>query len=433
MNLQTLKSQINSGAIDTVIVAFPDVFGRLVGKRVTGKFFLDHVAKHGTHACNYLLTVNIEMDPQSGFQLANWEQGFGDFELRPDFSTVRVLPWQAGTALVLCDCLHPDGKWVAEAPRSVLRRQVEALAKKNLACRIASELEFFMFNENYHEAFAAGYRNLTPSSDYRIDYHTMQPARDEFTLRAVRNWRTEAGVPVESSKGEWGRGQHEVNFVYDQPLPMADMHVVFKQGIKEIAAQHVKSITFMAKPWAAEVGSSCHIHLSLWRGGKNRFWTAAQRGTRAKAETGSRLFRQFLGGLMKYSPELCYFFAPTINSYKRYQAASWAPTKMAWSHDNRTVGFRVVGHDDSFRIENRMPGADANPYLAFAAMIAAGMAGVEEGLDCGKDYRGNAYVDPRLRALPKSLREAADLLERSQLARKVFGDHVVDFYVHTAR
>jgi len=251
---------------------------------------------------------------------------------------------------------------------------------------------------------------------------------------------TAARVPVESSKGEWGRGQHEVNFVYDQPLPMADGHVVFKQGVKEIAAQHGKSVSFMPKPWASEVGSSCHIHISLWQGGKNLFWAAGKGGTgpkseirNAKSERGSKLFRQFLGGLMKFSPELCYFFAPTINSYKRYQSASWAPTKMVWSHDNRTVGFRVVGENSSFRIENRMPGADANPYLAYAAMIAAGMAGVEEGLDCGKDYRGNAYIDPRLRALPKSLREAADLLERSQLARKVFGDHVVDFYVHTAR
>ena len=435
-----LASRIRSGAIDTVIVAFPDVFGRLVGKRFTGKFFLDHVARHGTHACNYLLTVNIEMDPQDGFTLANWEQGFGDFAMCPDFGTTRMLPWLSGSALVLCDYAHHNGKPVDEAPRSVLRRQVEALAKRKLTCHIASELEFFLFNENYHEAFTAEYRNLTPSSAYRIDYHTMQPARDEFTLRVVRNWMTEARVPVESSKGEWGRGQHEVNFVYDQPLPMADMHVVFKQGIREIAAQHGKSITFMPKPRASEVGSSCHIHISLWRDGKNLFQAEDQRRTRPKSgvrspefQTGSKLFRQFLGGLMKYSPGLCYCFAPTINSYKRYQSASWAPTKMAWSHDNRTVGFRVVGQNSSFRIENRMPGADANPYLAYAAMMAAGMAGVDEGIDCGKDYHGNAYVDPRLRALPKSLRQAADLLDQSAFARKAFGDHVVDFYVRTAR
>src|SRR5437870_11433084 len=312
MNLQTLRTKINDGGIDTVIVAFPDVFGRLVGKRFTGKFFLDHVVKHGTHACNYLLAVNIEMDPQDGFKLANWEKGVGDFEMRPDFSTVRFVPWQSGTALVLYDYLHHDGRFVVEAPRSVLRRQVDALAKNKLTCRIATELEVFLFNESFHDAFAAEYHQLTPSSDYRIDYHTMQPARDEFTMRAVRNWMTAARVTVESSKGEWGRGQHEVNFVYDQPLPMADGHVVFKQGVKEIAAQHGKSVSFMPKPWASEVGSSCHIHISLWQGRKNLFWAAGKGGTgpkpeiqNAKSERGSKLFRQFLGGLMKFSPELC--------------------------------------------------------------------------------------------------------------------------------
>jgi glutamine synthetase len=426
MNLQTLKTKIGKGEIDTVITVFPDVFGRLVGKRFTGKFFLDHVAGHGTHGCNYLLTVNLEMDPLDGFKVANWDKGFGDFEFRPDATTIRALPWQPGAALVLCDYRHHDGELVAEAPRSVLRRQIQAVARRKFTCYTASELEFFLFNQSFHDAFTADYRNLTPSSDYRIDYHTMQPTRDEAIFRSVRNWMTEARVPVESSKGEWGRGQHEVNFVYDEPLPMADMHVVFKQGMKEIAAQHGKSVTFMPKPWAPEVGSSCHIHISLWREGKNAFWDA-------KRGEGTPLFRQFLGGLMKYSPELCYCFAPTINSYKRYQAASWAPTKMAWSHDNRTVGFRVVGQENSFRIENRMPGADANPYLAFAAMMAAGLAGMEEQLDCGKEYRGNAYVDPKLKSLPKSLREAADLLDASKLARKSLGDAVVEFYVHTAR
>ena len=426
MNLQTLKTKIRKGEIDTVITVFPDVFGRLVGKRFAGKFFIDQVAAHGTHGCNYLLTVNLEMDPQDGFQLANWEKGFGDFEMRPDAATIRALPWQPATALVLCDLRHHDGKLVAEAPRLVLQRQLDALAKKRFTCFTASELEFFLFNQTYHDAFAADYRNLITSSDYRIDYHTMQPERDEAIFRSVRNWMSEARVPVESSKGEWGKGQHEVNFVYDQPLPMADMHVVFKQGMKEIAAQHGKSVTFMPKPWAAEVGSSCHIHISLWRDGKNAFWDA-------KTGQGSALFRHFLAGLMKYSPELCYFYAPSINSYKRYQSASWAPTKMAWSHDNRTVGFRVVGHGNSFRIENRMPGADANPYLAFAAMMAAGMAGVEEKLDCGKDYHGNAYVDTKLKSLPKSLAEAAELLHSSKLARAALGDAVVEFYVHTAR
>lgn len=426
MNLLTLKAKIKTGDIDTIIVAFPDVFGRLVGKRFTGQFFLENVAQHGTHACNYLLTVNIDMDPMDGFKVANWEKGFGDFEMRPDLSTLRILPWQTATALVLCDFHHHGGRFVDEAPRTLLQRQVEKLRKKRVVCNIASELEFFLFNNSFHDAFAAEYRNLSPSSDYRIDYHTMQPARDEPLFRSLRNMMVAARVPVESSKGEWGRGQHEINFIYDQPVPMADMHVLFKQGVKEIAAQQGRSVTFMAKPSVTEPGNSCHIHTSLGQGRKNLFWDP-------RKQTGSKLFRQFLGGLMKYSRELCYFFAPTINAYKRYQSASWAPTKLAWAHDNRTVGFRVVGHDKSFRIENRMPGADANPYLAFAATLLAGMAGVEEGLDCGNKYEGNAYVDPDLAALPKSLRDAADLLDRSRLARKVLGDAVVDFYVHTAR
>jgi len=426
MNLQALKSKIKTGEIDTVVVAFPDVFGRLVGKRFTGQFFLQNVLDHGTHACSYLLTVDIEMEPMDGFKLANWEKGFGDFEMHPDLSTLRLLPWQPATALVICDFRRSSGNPVAESPRTLLQRQVELLGRKKLSCQIASELEFFLFNDTYHEAFTSGYRGLSASSDYRIDYHTLQPGRDEPLFRSMRNLMLAADVPVESSKGEWGRGQHEINFIHAQPVPMADMHAVFKQGVKDIAAQQGRSVSFMPKPFVTEPGSSCHIHASLWQSGKNFFWD-----TRKKA--GSRIFRQFLGGLMKYSRELCYFFAPTINAYKRYQSASWAPTKLAWSDDNRTVGFRVVGHDKSFRIENRMPGADANPYLAFAATLIAGMAGMEDGLDSGEKYIGNAYTDPALPSLPKSLNEAASLLDQSRLARRALGDAVVDFYVHTAR
>lgn len=423
MNHNELKTRIEEGELDTVIVAIPDVFGRLVGKRFTGEFYLKSVAEHGTHGCNYLLTVNIEMDPMDGFKLANWEAGFGDFAMRPDPGSIRILPWQPGAALVICDFVRDSGDYVLEAPRSVLRRQVDLLAKDGYICKTASELEFYLFNNSYPDAFASGYRNLTPSSDYRIDYHTMQPARDESLFRAVRNQMCAAGVPVESSKGEWGRGQHEVNFVYGDPIPVSDMHVVFKQGIKEIAAQQGRSITFMAKPSMSEAGNSCHIHCSLWKDGKNAF---------AEGKDGhSKLFRQFLGGLLKYSRELSYFFAPTINAYKRYQPGSWAPTKMAWSHDNRTVGFRVVGHGNGLRIENRMPGADANPYLAFAATIVTGMAGVRENLDCGDDYRGNAYVDTKLKSLPSSLEESIQLLRGSKLAKDAFGEDVVEFYAHT--
>ena len=436
MNLAQLKSQVKSGTIDTILVAFPDPFGRLVGKRFRADFFLASVVKHGTHGCNYLLTVNLDMDPLDGFNVASWEKGFGDFVFRPDLETLRVLPWQAGAAFVLCDLAREDGTLVAEAPRSVLRRQLDLLGKQGMTCLCASELEFYLFNQTYHAAHTGGYRDLQPSSDYRIDYHLMQPTRDEPLLRAIRNGMCAARVPVESSKGEWSRGQHEINFVCAAPLPMADMHAVFKQGVREIAEQHGKAVTFMAKYAPGEAGSSCHIHLSLWQGGKNLFWEAERKNHAARntrPAPGSKLFRQFLGGLLKYSPELCLFFGPTINSYKRYQPGSWAPTRLAWAVDNRTTGFRVVGEGGSFRIENRMPGADANPYLAFAAMLAAGLAGVREGLDCGDAYSGNAYVDEQLTRLPSSLRAATDLFAQSALARTAFGDDVVDFYTRHAR
>jgi glutamine synthetase len=425
MKLATLKTAIARKEIDTILVVFPDVFGRLVGKRLSAHHFVDQVLGSGTHVCNYLLTLNMEMEPLSGFKLANWESGFGDFEMRPDMASLRLMPWLPGSAMIICDLYHHGGKPVAEAPRSVLKRQLDALADRGLRCSIASELEFFLFNNTYPEAFASKYDGMTPASDYRIDYHTLQPGRDETIFRAVRNFMDAAEVPVESSKGEWGRGQHEVNFLYGEPLAMGDRHSVFKHGLKEIVHQNGKCVTFMSKLAAAEVGSSCHIHQSIWRNSQPLFWDA-------KKHQPSAFFRQFLGGLIKYSPELTYFFAPTINSYKRYQSASWAPTKIAWAYDNRTVGFRVVGEGPSFRLENRMPGADANPYLAFAAMITAGMAGIDEKLDCGDLYEGNAYVDPKLRSVPKTLRDAAGLLDKSQLARKTMGDAVVDFYVHTA-
>jgi glutamine synthetase len=426
LTLARLKAILSRGEIDTIQVVFPDVFGRLMGKRVTARHFADSILPHGTHVCSYALTADMEMEPVPGFALANWASGYGDFALKPDLSTLRLIPWQPGAAMVTCDLFHQGGAPVGEAPRQVLRRQLARLSAARLICLTASELEFFLFNQTYHEAVSRHFLDLTPSSDYRIDYHVSQPARDETIMRALGNQMDAAGVPIESSKGEWGKGQHEVNFIYDEPLAMADRHVVFKQGAREIAVQNGKCVTFMPKFDAGEVGSSCHVHISLWGRGRNLLWDA-------KKNQGSRIFRQFLGGLMKYGPELCYFFAPTINAYKRFQPGSWAPTKMAWAFDNRTVGFRVVGQGHSFRIENRLPGADANPYLAFAAMLAAGLAGMEENLDCGQVYAGNAYADPNLAGLPRSLRDAADLLDKSRLARKAMGDAVVEFYVHTAR
>ncbi|MEA2733619.1 MAG: glutamine synthetase [Humisphaera sp.] len=433
MNRDALAQKIDTGEIDTVLMVFPDAGGRLVGKRLTAPYFLEQ-AEAGTHGCNYLLTVNIEMDPLEGFKLASWDQGYGDFAMKPDMETLRVLPWQKSSAMVICDLHAESGAPIDEAPRSILKKQVERLARLGLTCNIASELEFFLFNTSYHEANVAKYAPaaLAPSSDYRIDYHTLQTTRDEPIMHALRQQMPAAGVRVESTKGEWGKGQHEVNFIYDRPIVMADGHCVFKHGAKEIAEQNGKSITFMPKVFAHEAGNSCHIHVSIFDENGSRFWDPIAVGSGSDGGA-SDYFHRFLGGLMQYSRELCLFFAPTINAYKRYQSGSWAPTKMAWAHDNRTTGFRVVGHGQSLRIENRMPGGDANPYLAFAATIAAGLAGVEQSLDCGEAYRGNAYVDDKLPALPESLKDAADLLEKSEMARTVFGDSVVDFYVHAAR
>ena len=426
MKLEQLKAKIKSGAIDTVVVAFPDIFGRLSGKRFTGTFFLDAVAKHGTHACSYLITQNLDQDPWEDFPLANWDKGFADFHVVPDLGEIRLTPWLPGSVLILGDLHHSNHDPVVEAPREVLRRMVETAKKSGYTCFIASELEFFMFEGTYESAFQAGYRNLRPSSSHRLDYDLLQTSRDEEIFRKARNLFPLAGIPVENYKGEWGRGQHELNFTYGDPMTVADRHVVFKHGMKEIAQQHGKCVTFMAKPHAADAGSSCHIHLSLFKNGKNVFHDP-------KREDGTKLFRSFLGGLLKYSPDFTLLYAPTINSYKRFQALSWAPTKLVWAFDNRTVGFRVVGHGEGFRLENRMPGADANPYLAFAAMLAAGLAGVNEGLDCGKMYAGNAYADEKLPHLATTLAQAADQFSRSAVAKKYFGSEIVDFYARTAR
>lgn len=425
--LAWLPAWFSPEQIDTVLVAFPDVLGRLMGKRLTRSHFLQHVAKGGTHACNYLLTVDMEMNPLEGFKLASWEQGYGDFHVVPHLSTLHLLPWAPGSALVLCDLEHEGGGAVAEAPRTILRKLVDQLRQRDLSAYMGSELEFYLFNDSYEQAHAKRYEGLQPSSDYLIDYHLLQTARDEDVLRRLRNEMHEAGIVVEGSKGEWGRGQQELNLLFAEALQMADRHVIFKHGAKEIAAQQGHSITFMAKLATDQAGSSFHLHSSLWNAEGDRPRFVDTKGEPTKE------FRYFLGGLMKYARELSYFFAPTINSYKRFQVASWAPTSLVWAHDNRTTAFRVVGHGKALRVENRSPGADANPYLAFAATIIAGMQGIDEKLDCGEPYRGNAYVNAELPRLPSSLDEAADLLDGSELARRVLGNEVVEFYVHTAR
>ncbi|MFC1453367.1 glutamine synthetase family protein [Verrucomicrobiota bacterium] len=426
--------------IDTVIVAFTGVYGRMLGKRMTYDHFVNHVLDSGTHACSYLLTTDIGMNTLPGFDLASWEQGYGDFHVRPDMSTLRNLPWYEGTAAVMCDLFHDNGKAVDESPRQVLRSQVEKLADAGMKAYIGSELEFHLFREDYRTITEKGFRDLSPAGSYFIDYHVLQPGRDEDVLRRIRNELTAAGIPVECSKGECGNGQHEVNLVYAGPIEMADRHVLYKAGVKEIASQQGKAVTFMAKWGANEAGNGFHLHTSLWKAdGKTNLFSPPRAGAAApggspRGTTGhSKVFSQFLGGLLKYSRELACFFAPTVNSYKRYQPNSWAPTAIVCGHDNRTCGFRVVGHGDSLRIENRMPGADANPYLTFAATLAAGMRGIEEDLDCGPIYEGNAYADDTLPRLPESLEEAGRLLAESELARSAFGSNVVDLYAQAAR
>ena len=414
--------------VDTIIVAFVDMHGRLMGKRLTWDFFQDSAMKSGFHFCNYLTTVDIPMNILPGFKIASWDKGFGDFHVKLDLTTARLLPWQPDTAIILGDTFGTDGSVIEEIPRRVLARQLERLAKNSQKACVGSELEFYLFNETYHSAHEKGYRDLIPASDYAIDYHLLEPGRDEDVLGRIRNEMNQAGIPVECSKGETGKGQHEINLQYAEAMEMADRHTLYKMGVKDIAAQQGCSITFMPKPCQDDAGSGFHIHTSLWDENEkvNLFFDEATGGR-------SEIFRQFLGGLLKYSRELTYFFAPTVNSYKRYQPDSWAPTAIVCGGDNRTCGYRIVGSGSSLRVENRMPCSDANPYLAFAATIAAGIAGIEEKLDCGDIYQGNAYADKTLPRLPESLEEATELLEGSKIANDGFGTEVVDFYVHTAR
>jgi glutamine synthetase len=430
LTLDDLRSLVASGEIDTVIAAMVDMQGRLMGKRVTGRFFVDHVAEHGAHACSYLLGVDVEMEPLPGYRLTSWESGYGDLHMRPDFETLRRIPWLERTALVLCDLAHENGDAVQESPREILRRQVERARDRGYLAMVASELEFYIFRETYASAQRKHFHDLEPYGRYIEDYHILQGTSEEWLIRQIRNGLDGAGVPVEFSKGEWGPGQHELNLRYAEPVEMADRHTIVKHGTKEIAGLNDVAITFMAK-WRADLaGSSCHLHASLWDrdGRRNLFW---EEGARPLGM--SPLFRHFLGGLLAGATELACFFAPYVNSYKRYLAGTFAPVAAVWSHDNRTCGFRVVGRGDGLRIENRIPGADANPYLMFAATLAAGLWGIERRLEPPEMFEGDAYRAAGLPRIPRTLRGAIDALERSEIAREAFGDRVVDHYLHTAQ
>jgi glutamine synthetase len=421
LSLDDLRGAVGDGTIDTVCVAFTDMQGRLMGKRLHAEFFLEEVgAGHPVEGCNYLLGLDMEMDPQPGYAIASWERGYGDFALRPDLATLRRTPWLEGTALVLADVTWNDGSPVAPSPRQVLRAQLDRAAALGYEAMFGSELEFFLFRETYAEAHAKHYRDLTPSVPYILDYHLLATTYDEPLMRQIRNAMQAAGLRVETSKGEAWPGQHEINFRYADALISADNHVVYKNGAKEIAFLNGCSITFMAKPDHASIGSSCHIHASLWRDGESAF----------AGETD--VFRQFVAGQIACARELAIFFAPAINSYKRYAAGSWAPTTLAWGHDNRTCGFRVVGHGPALRVETRIPGADANPYLAFAALVAAGLHGIEHELELGPAFEGNAY-ESEVARFPSTLREAIAALEEGEMARAALGDDVVDHYLNYAR
>jgi len=421
LSLDELRAAVDNGDIDTVAVAFTDMQGRLMGKRLEAGFFLEeHDADHAVEGCNYLLGLDMEMDPQPGYTIASWERGYGDFDLVPDLATLRRIPWLEGTALVLADVAWHDGSPVGPSPRQVLKAQVERAAELGYTAMFGSELEFFLFRDTYAEAHAKHYRDLTPSVPYILDYHLLATSYDEPFLRRIRNSMQAAGLRVESSKGEAWPGQHEINFRYADAVTAADNHVVYKNGAKELAQQNGCSITFMAKPDHASIGSSCHIHSSLWHGGESAF----------AGETD--VFKQFVAGQIACARELALFFAPAINSYKRYAAGSWAPTTLAWGYDNRTCGFRIVGHGNALRAETRIPGADANPYLAFAALLAAGLHGIEEGLELEPAFEGNAYESDVAR-FPSSLREATAALEAGTMARAAFGDEVVDHYLNYAR
>jgi len=428
LTINDLTGEIEAGRIDTVIACFPDMFGRLVGKRFQAQFFVDE-AHRETHACDYLLADDIDMEPVPGYRVANWGKGYGDLVMKPDLSTLRRTPWLAGTALVLCDVLDHHGEALAHSPRAILRRQVDRLAARGLSAMTASELEFYLFDETYREISDRDFRNPRTAGTYIEDYHIFQTTKEEPVLRAMRNGLEGAGIPVENSKGEWGPGQEELNIRYTDALQMADRHVIMKNAMKEIAHAHGRAITFMAK-WNYDLaGSSCHVHCSLAdvETGKSAFHDpSAPMGM-------SKTMRHFMAGQLAHAREITYFLAPYINSYKRFQAATFAPTRAVWSRDNRTAGFRLCGEGTkSIRCECRIGGADLNPYLAFAALIAAGLDGIERERELEADYAGDAYAGTDLREIPKSLREAKELLRDSTLLRSAFGDDVIDHYVHTA-
>nr|WP_202431511.1 glutamine synthetase family protein [Streptomyces sp. SID7804] len=425
--VEELHALVAGGEIDTVVLAFPDMQGRLQGKRFAARFFLDEVLEHGTEGCNYLLAVDADMNTVDGYAMSSWERGYGDFAMHADLATLRRVPWNEGTALVIADLAWDDGSPVVAAPRQILRRQLDRLAELGLTAQVGTELEFIVFKDTYEQAWDAGYRGLTPANQYNIDYSVLGTGRIEPLLRRIRNEMAGAGLTVESAKGECNPGQHEIAFRYDEALVTCDQHAVYKTGAKEIAAQEGVSITFMAK-YNEREGNSCHIHLSL----ADADGTNVMAGTAQDPGGMSELMRHFLAGQLAALREFSLLYAPHINSYKRFQPGFFAPTAVAWGRDNRTCALRVVGHGRSLRFENRLPGGDVNPHLAVAGMVAAGLYGVEHKLELPEPCPGNAYT-AGFAHVPTTLREAAELWENSAIAEAAFGDEVVAHYRNMAR
>ncbi|MCC7319938.1 MAG: glutamine synthetase [Rubellimicrobium sp.] len=428
LTLESLKSAYDKGEIDTVLVVAPDMQGRLFGKRFHAGFFLDG-GHEETHCCNYMLALDMEMNTVPGYRSAGWTQGYGDYVMKPDLSTLRRLPWLTATAMVMCDLLdHHTHAEVAHSPRAILKRQVARARAMGFEPMMATELEFFMFENSYDQLRDDGIVNLRPVSAYNEDYHIFQTTKEESVMRAVRNGIHGAGIPVENTKGEADAGQGEVNYRYSDALDTADNHTIVKQAVKEIAWAHGKSVTFMAKYDHRRVGSSAHVHQSLWTlDGKPAFLDkGAQHGM-------SDLMRHYVAGQLAHAEEMTFFFAPYVNSYKRFFAATFAPTRIVWSIDNRTAGFRICGDGTKgIRVECRIPGSDMNPYLACAALLAAGLDGVERKLTLEGAQEGDTYNAAGTRMIPRNLRDAAEALRGSAMLRKAFGDEVVDHYVHNA-
>ena len=420
MTLEELRAQVEDGSVDTVVLAMTDMQGRLQGKRLDAHHFLDGVVEHGAEACNYLLAVDVEMTPAAGFAMSSWERGYGDFVLVPDLATLRPATWLEGTVILLADVQWADGSDVVASPRQVLRKQLARLAERGWEAQAATELEFLVFRDTYEQAWDARYVGLTPANRYNVDYSIVGTTRVEPLLRRIRTTMAGAGLVVEDAKGECNLGQHEINFKYAEALTTADQHAIYKTAAKEIAAELGMAVTFMAK-YDEREGSSCHVHLSL----------RDDAGAPLFADQ-PELFDAFLAGQLAHARELTLLFAPNVNSYKRFANASFAPTAVAWGHDNRTCGFRVVGHGPGKRVECRIPGADVNPYLALSAVIAAGLAGIDAGLELEPAVDGNAYESGHPR-VPATLAEAHALFADSALARSAFGDEVVDHYANAAR